>query len=44
MRYVHLTTGELRVIRQLYENEGIPVPLDLLAELERRGEILGDAQ
>jgi hypothetical protein len=39
-RFEALTTGQLRAVRQILENEGHPVPTDLLAELERRGEIL----
>lgn len=40
MRYALVSTAELRLIKQLCENEGVPVPLDLLVELHRRGEIV----
>lgn len=40
MRYANWKTEHLRAIRQILENNGDPVPLDLLAELGRRGEIV----
>ncbi|CAB4161092.1 hypothetical protein UFOVP732_31 [uncultured Caudovirales phage] len=37
MRYATLSAGMLLAIIQCFENSGMPVPLDLLVEVDRRG-------
>lgn len=37
MRYQTMSAGLLLAIIQCFENAGMPVPLDLLVEADRRG-------